>query len=156
MSRPVSPCDQNHRTHPAHDRRPCPSAHCLRESGGSSLSEERHGTEIKQLSSSRSQTPISNAVKTYICTTSERMKTAAYKFKTFLQKNEAVRRTYWTAVALGLITTVYYVCSLFFQGRENSIAVRGTAIAEQSKNTTEGIAVAGFIINCQNMRVSEH
>ena len=84
------------------------------------------------------------------------MRAAVYKFRTFLRKNETVRRTYWTAVVLGIITTIYYICGLFFQGRGNDIASKGTLIAEQSKNTTVGIAVAGFIINCHNMQVSRH
>ena len=84
------------------------------------------------------------------------MAAAIYKLKTYLQKNEIDRRTYWTAVALGVITIVYYISGLFFQGRGMSIAVRGAVIAEQSKNTTIGIAVAGFIINCHNIQVSGH
>jgi hypothetical protein len=156
MSRPVSPLTQGYESDSAHEHRPSASGPCIPEEDGSSPSEERHEPKTKQRSRSRSRSPASNAAKTYIRSTSESIKATIYKFKSFIRKNETVRRTYWTAVVLGLITTVYYICGLFFEGRGNSIAVRGTLIAEQSKNTTESIAVAGFIINCHNMRVSRH
>ena len=155
MSRPVSPFDQGNVANSAYEHQPNPSSPCIPAQDGSFLSEERHVTEIKEKSSSRWQTFVSNVVNTYL-RTSEHMAAAIYKLKTYLQKNEIDRRTYWTAVALGVITTIYYISGLFFQGRGISIAVRGAVIAEQSKNTTIGIAVAGFIINCHNIQVSGH
>jgi hypothetical protein len=156
MSRLVSPSNQGHQPNSAHEHQPSPPCPFLPAGDGSSLSEERHVIDIEKLSSSGLQDLTSNAAKTYTRTISEHMKAAIYKFMEFLLKNETVRRTYWTAVALGLITTVYYICVLFIQDRANSIAVRRAAIAEESKKTADGLAAAAFIINCHTIRVSGH
>lgn len=156
MSRPVSPFDHGYEASSTHELQPSTSGPSTPVEDGSIPGEERHGTDMKQLPSSRSQTLTSNVAKSCIRNTSEHVKAGICKLKTFLQKKKIDRRTYWTAVALGLITTVCSIYGLFFQGRGNSIADRGTLIAEQSKNTTECIAVAGFIINCHNIQVSRY